>query len=116
MLNERLAAAKKVAASLYKAEDEIDEAIASTSALIMSIMEARADAKLPAVMGQTALNELGAAVATLIEVRQAVAKAHEELDVTRDQLRLPVRAWGDQFPKPPPPSAAQEPHLTVVGS
>lgn len=102
MLNQRLSAARKVATSLFDAENRIDAAISSTTALIATILEARADAKLPAVIGQEALDSLGAAVNSLLQSRRQVVEAHAGLDVARTQIGLEAIAWGDQFPKPPP--------------
>ena len=102
MLNQRLSAARKVAASLFEAENEIDSAVTSTTGLIESIIAARAEAKLPAVIGQDALDSLGAAISSLIQSRRQIIEAHQGLDVASQQIGLGAVAWGDQFPKPAP--------------
>lgn len=113
MLNQRLSAAKKVATSLFHAEDEIDSAVASTAGLIVTILAARSEAKLPAVIGQDALDALGAAVGSLLQSRRQVVEAHKGLDVARGQIGLDVVSWGDQFPKPAV-GAAGEPAVATL--
>lgn len=100
MLNQRLTAARKVATSLFDAENEIDSAVSSTAGLIVTVLEARADANLPAVIGQDALDSLGAAVNALLHSRRQIVEAHKGLDVARSQIGLDAISWGDQFPKP----------------
>jgi outer membrane protein TolC len=102
MLNKRLSAAKKVATSLFEAEDEIDQAITRTSSLMIKILEARQDAKLPAIIGQEAIEAVGAAVSSLVQSRRDILQAHAGLEVAREQIGVPPQAWGDVFPKPPP--------------
>lgn len=102
MLNQRLSAARKVATSLFAAENGIDSAVTSTAGLIVKVLEARAEANLPAVIGQDALDSLGAAVTSLLQSRRQVVEAHRGLDVARGQIGLDAISWGDQFPKPPP--------------
>jgi hypothetical protein len=108
MLNQRLSAAKKVATSLFEAEDEIDQAITRTSGLMIKILQARQEAKLPAIIGQEAIEAVGAAVASLVQSRREILQAHAGLDVAREQIGVPTRAWGDVFPKPAPSGSDQQ--------
>lgn len=112
MLNQRLSAAKKVATSLFDAENGIDTAVSSTAGLIVTVIEARAEARLPAVIGQDALDSLGAAVSSLIQSRRQVVEAHMGLDVARVQIGLEAISWGDQFPKPS--TGEEDRHLRVA--
>ena len=102
MLNARLSAAKKVATSLFSTEVEIDSAVVSTAGLIVTVIEARAEANLPAIIGQDALDSLGEAVTCLLRSRKQVVEAHKGLEIAREQIGLGAISWGDQFPKPPP--------------
>jgi hypothetical protein len=107
MLNIRLAAAKKVAASLFDAEAKIDQAMASTAGLVITTLEAGAEANLPACIGQAALDELCASVTALSNSRRAIVAAHERLSTARDQIGLRTVSFGDQFPKPEPTGLAE---------
>jgi hypothetical protein len=101
MRQRRVAVAKRVAASLRNAEREIDSAVASTAGVLICAVEGRADANVPLVVGQDALDALGEAVNSLLRCRRQVAEAHQGFEVAGGQMGLEPQAWGDQFPKPP---------------
>lgn len=116
MRKERMGAAREVADSLFAAENDVDAALASAAGLISRMVGARAEANLPVVIGQEALEAMGAAVASLIQTRRQVIDAHEGLATIQTQIGLGTVAWGDQFPKPPPTAELNEPRMRVVGS
>lgn len=117
MRNERISAARNVANSLFVAEKDLDAALGSAAGLISRIVEAGDRARLPAVIGQGALDALGDAVASLIETRRKMIEAHGELATASEQIGLGAVAWGDQYPKPPPSAEeGRQPRMRVVGS
>ena len=116
MRNERISAGRKVAATLFVAEKELDSAIASAAGLIVQMMHAREEANLPAVIGQDALEALGATVGSLIESRRQMVAAHKGLTTASTQIGLSTISWGDQFPKPEEGSGERKPRIVAVAS
>jgi hypothetical protein len=62
MLNQRLAAARKVADELLPAEADLDNAILHASRLAIAVIEGRREAKLPLNVGQEGLALVSRAV------------------------------------------------------
>ena len=100
MLTDRRNAATKVVASLYAAEDAIDLALARAAELNATLVTARADAKVSALMGQDAFEVAAAAFASLAKARGDIVEAHKRLSETKIQMGLRTVAIGDAVPKP----------------
>ena len=110
MLKARRDAAMKVAQSLFAAEDAIDEALARVAALNGTLVMARSDAQLSAIVGHDAFEVAAAAFAALAIARGEIVETHKRLSETKIQVGLRAVAIGDQG-KPPEASA---PLLQVV--
>ena len=100
MLNDRRNAATKVVASLYAAEDAIDVALARAAELNATLVTARSDAKVSALMGQEAFEVAASAFASLAKARCDIVEAHKRLSETKIQMGLRTVAIGDSLPKP----------------
>jgi|TARA_R100000501_G_scaffold10060_2_gene19905 hypothetical protein len=116
MLNQRMAAAQKVADRLFSAEAALDSALAEVAQLTAAVPIARAEAGLSAMFGQDALQAAQAAVTALVDARGKLLETHRQLDNTKDQMGLRTKMFGGGMPKPEPLSAEQPRHLTVVTS
>ncbi len=112
MLNDRLAAASSVANHLFALEDAIDTALAKAGELTASIPAARTQARLSAVVGQDAFEQVAASLSRLVEARKHIIDAHHHLAETRDQMGLrKIMAAGELWKA----SAESEPaHLHLV--
>ena len=94
MLNERVSAAKKIAADLHQAEDAIDEAMIRIAQLAATLPTARRDTNMSAIVGQTAMSKVANALAAAGEVRQLLTDAHLALTVTQKEVGLGTRMFG----------------------
>ena len=112
MHHTRQAIARTIAEPLLATERAIDEALAQAGTMAAAMAHGRTAAKLPAVMGQDVFESVGAAMQALFEARRQIVAAHNGLDQTREYLRLPVVAFGDEAPKPDRPRG----HLAPVHS
>lgn len=110
MLKARLDAAMKVAESLFAAEDAIDKALARVAELNGTLVMARSDAQLSAIVGQEAFEVAAATFAALARARGEIVETHKRLSETKVQVGLRAVAIGDQG-KPPMGDAR---HLQVV--
>jgi hypothetical protein len=99
MLNQRREAAMKVAASLWAAEDAIDAALAKAAEFSGTLVAARTEANLSAVVGQDAFEVSASAFAALARARADIVEAHRRLSETRIQVGLRNVAVGDEAPK-----------------
>lgn len=106
MLKNRQQAAQKVADRLFAVEDAIDVAVRSAAQLTAAIPEARADARLSAVIGQDALDQAAHAFALLVQARRAMVETHHKLEETRIKIGLREVNVGDSYPKEPEAIAA----------
>lgn len=104
MLNQRLGAARSVTTALLDTEDKIDAALAASSQLTVRMIAGRGSARLSALYGQDALEEVSAAQAELVQARRRIVEAHRKLSVVRDEIGLAHFAVGDEAPKPPMPN------------
>lgn len=104
MLNQRLGAARSVTTALLETENQIDAALASSSRLTGEMLAGRASARLSALFGQEALEEVTAAQAELVQARRRIVEAHRKLSVVRHEMGLGAFAAGDDLPKPPMPT------------
>lgn len=88
MLKERLAIAKKLATEVHEAEAAIDIAIAKVGALMVSLPEAQAKAKLSSVASDDVFGHMNAAVAGLLGGRTSIVAVHNELTSIKDKVGL----------------------------
>lgn len=98
----RQAVAQRVADRLFAVENAIDAALACAAELTAALPTARAEARLPATVGQAALDRTAASLAALVEARRCIVDAHEQLDTVRGQIGLREVDAGDTEPKLPP--------------
>lgn len=88
MLKERLAMANKLASELHEAEAAIDAAIHKMAALMASLPQAQASAKLSAVSSDAAFSHLGAAITGMLAGRTNIVALHHELSSIKDKIGL----------------------------
>ena len=98
----RQAVAQKVADRLFAAEHAIDIALTRAAELTASMPQARAEARLPAMVGQAALDRAAEAFSALVEARRRIVETHAHLDEARMQIGLREVDAGDTVPKVPP--------------
>ena len=101
MLNQRLTAARRIAAELFPLERDLDSTFLRLNRLTTSIVEGRIEARMPITTGQSSLDELAAAANLLIEARRRVAAAHATLAEERLNAGLRQYAMGDVDECPP---------------
>lgn len=94
MRTERLNAATEIAKLLFETEDAVDGALASTAMLVAAMAKGRRDAKLSAMVGQDAMEEVAATVAAIAEARGHIVSAHRALDATKDEIGLRTVNFG----------------------
>ena len=114
MLKDRRAAAMKVVESLYAAEDAIDAALIRAAELNATLVTARSDAKVSAVVGQDAFEVAAAAYAALARARADMVETHRRLSETKIQMGLRAVAIGDLVPKGALGEREGDSHLKVV--
>jgi len=114
MLNKRRSAAIKVVESLYAAEDAIDVALARAAELNSTLMMARAEAEVSALMGHDAFEVAASAFASLARARCDIVEAHKRLSETKVQMGMRAVSFGDSVPKPPSASVREPHHLQAV--
>jgi hypothetical protein len=113
MLKQRREAAMRVAESLWAAEDAIDAALARAAEFSGTLVAARCEANLSAIVGQDAFEVSAAAFASLAQARADIVEAHRRLSETKIQVGLRTLATGDER-KPDSTTGAIEPHLKAV--
>lgn len=96
----RQAVAQKVADRLFALEDAIDLALTRAAELNASMPEARGEARLPAMIGQDALDRAAETFTSLVQARRRVVETHRSLDQARVQMGLKEVSTGDLVPKP----------------
>lgn len=99
---EKIFIARKVANELFGVETSIEKALADTAQFTASLPEARAQAKIPAVVGQEVFDSALKAMAALTEARRHIVEMHGHLDETKNYLGLRTVAFGGGMPKPIP--------------
>lgn len=97
----RQAIAQKVADRLFAVESAIDEALTRAAELTAAMPQARTEARLPAMIGQDALDRATEAFVALVEARRRIVETHQSLDETREQIGLREVDAGDLTPKVP---------------
>ena len=98
----RQAVAQQVADRLFAVESAIDLALTRAAELNAAMPQARTEARLPAMIGQTALEGAAKAFTALVEARRRIVATHASLDEARVQIGLNPVATGDTVPKVPP--------------
>ena len=106
--------AQKVADRLFAVESAIDLALTRAAELNAAMPQARTEARLPAMVGQTALDRAAEAFTALVEARRRIVATHESLDEARLQIGLNPVATGDTVPKVPPPFTEGSTDVTPV--
>lgn len=96
----RQAVAQKVADRLFALEHAIDLALTRAAELNAAMPEARGEARLPAMIGQDALDKAAETFSSLVQARRRVVETHQSLDEARAQIGLHEVATGDLVPKP----------------
>src|SRR3954471_14049416 len=114
MLRARRDAAMKVAESLYAAEDAIDAALARAAELNSTLVTARSEAGLSALVGQEAFEVSASAFAALARARADIVETHKRLSETKIQMGLRTVAIGDSVPKPAVAGSGGVRHLQAV--
>lgn len=99
----RQAVAQKVADHLFAVESAIDVALTRAAELNAAMPKARTEARLPAMIGQNALDRAAEAFTALVEARRRIVATHQSLDEARVQIGLREVASGDTVPKTPIP-------------
>jgi hypothetical protein len=100
MLKKRRDAAMRVAESLFAAEEAIDTALARAAELNGTLVTARTDAQLSALVGQDAFEVSASAFAALARARADIVETHKRLSEAKIQVGLRTIAFGDSLPKP----------------
>jgi len=98
----RQAVAQQVADRLFAVEAAIDIALTRAAELNAAMPQARAEARLPAMIGQEALVGASETFAALVEARRRIIGTHASLDEARAQIGLKEVDAGDTEPKVPP--------------
>lgn len=114
MLNQRLAAAKQVAAELMPAETDLDNAILHASRLAIAVVEGRRPAKLPITTGQEGLVHITRATVKLAEARSEMGAAHIALRETQNEMGLHAVAFGDLWECPDKKAELTQPAANVA--
>jgi len=114
----RQAVAQQVADRLFAVESAIDLALTRAAELNAAMPQARTEARLPAMVGQTALDRAAEAFTALVEARRRIVATHASLDETRLQIGLKEVATGDSMPKDPftEASAGEAPRGSAIRS
>lgn len=95
MLNQRHAAAQKVAAHLMPAEADLQETIVKNARLQIAIVEARRESRAPKNLGVTALVHLADAGRSLAEAWRSTTEAHKALHEDQRLGGLSAFAYGE---------------------
>lgn len=114
MLKARRDAAMKVAESLFAAEDAIDIALARAAELTSTLVTARTDAQLSAIVGQDAFDGAAATFAALAKARGDIVETHKRLSEAKVQIGLRTLAVGDPGKPSVVPPMGDVRHLQVV--
>jgi hypothetical protein len=90
----------RVAQELFALETSVETTFGAMANFAGLLANARAEANLSAVYGQDVLEDVNAAMASLLQARRALVKAHGGLADMRDQVGLRSVSFGVQD-KPP---------------
>jgi hypothetical protein len=100
MLNQRMTFARAVAAELFPAEADLEQAIVHASRLTIALVEGRKAAKQPITMGQDGLAHMARATTKLVEARGDMGAAHEAFREAQNELGLKALSFGDYWDCP----------------
>ncbi|MFL6856598.1 MAG: hypothetical protein ACJ8DZ_02635 [Allosphingosinicella sp.] len=100
MLIKRKQAVVRVAESLHNVEDAIDLALARAAEFSATMVTARSDAGLSAMVGQDAFEGAAAAFAALAKARGDIVETHRRLTETKAQIGMRTVSVGDEMSKP----------------
>lgn len=114
MLNERLAAARKVAGELLPAEAKLDETILHASRLAIAVIEGCKTARMPIDTGQDGLVLMTRAAAKLVEARGEMLAAHVAFKETQEEIGLKAVSFGDIYVSPDKKLASLPSHVANV--
>ena len=114
MLKERRTAATKVAESLFAAEEAIDAALARAAELHGTLISARTEAKVSALVAHDAFEVAASAFAALARARCDIVETHKRLSEAQIQVGLRTLSFGDLAPKPPSAEREGRGHLQAV--
>lgn len=92
--------AAEVAKDLWAAEAAIDEALSRTAALMGRLPKFRVEARISAVVGQSAFDKAAETIAMLTSARRQIVETHHELHKTQLELRIPTIMDGNNMDKP----------------
>lgn len=95
MLNQRIAVSRAVTTGLVGLEKQIDDAVVMQARLMIELIEGRRAAHLPLTAGQSGLDKVTEVAAHLVAARRLMNEAHYSFREVRDELRLPIHAYGD---------------------
>lgn len=115
MLNERLAAARLVREALTAVEVDLEQSLVNANKLSITLLKARAMAKLPISTGSDALSQVATTIGHLYAAYDSMVDAHGKLAVVRDDLKLPARAFGPDQDCPSMTATLVQPLLKSVG-
>lgn len=101
----------RVAQELFALETSVETTFGAMAQFAGLLATARAEANLSAAYGQEVMEDVNAAMTSLLQARRALVKAHGGLAEVRDQVGLRHVAFGVQD-KPP---VEQPTGLRVVG-
>jgi len=101
MFKNRRDAAIKVADSLFAAEDAIDAALARAAEFNSTLVQARTQAQVSALVGQDAFEVAVSTYAALARARADIVETHKRLSEAKIQIGLRTVSMGDNYPKPP---------------
>jgi hypothetical protein len=87
------------AEQLFTAESSIKTALCDTAALISSLSRMSGDVSV--MIGQEAFEEAAATFTALTSARGAIVRAHNALDVVKNQMGCGAVSVGTTQPKPP---------------
>lgn len=98
---EKTEVAKKVADKLFATEHAVDEAMVRASQLLETMVEARRELRLSAVVGEVATSRAAESIAALSEARRAVMAAHGALQNLQRKMEIEDAVVGtiDKYPE-----------------
>jgi hypothetical protein len=114
MLKARRDAAMKVAESLYAMEKAVDEALARAAEFHGTLISARTEANVSALVAHDAFEVAASAFASLARARCDIVETHNRLSEAQIQIGLRTFAFGDSLPKPGVEGRQGSSHLQVV--
>ncbi len=114
MLKARRDAAMKVADSLFAVEKAIDEALARAAEFHGTLISARAEANVSALVAHDAFEVAASAFASLARARCDIVETHNRLSEAKIQIGLRTVSIGDLGPKPQVKGFDGASHLTAV--